>query len=280
LKVAPGSCGCGNLETDSDGDGVPDCVDGCPADPLKIAPGVCGCGVPDLDGDGDGVLDCVDNCPTVFNPLQTDTDGDGIGGACDNCPDHWNQAQLDCDNDGVGDVCEIANGTQSDLNMNGIPDQCESPTGTPYCFGDGSGVACPCTNAGGPGEGCANSSGVGARLENLGGVSCSLDDASLRVTQLPPNKAGILYMGTLPKNNGLGLANGDGIRCVAGQLKRFPIQHGGALGSFQLDMPVSASGGLITPGSTWYFQVWYRDAPIPCATQLNFSNGLAITFAP
>lgn len=33
--------------TDSDGDGTPDCADGCPNDPNKISPGACGCGVPD-----------------------------------------------------------------------------------------------------------------------------------------------------------------------------------------------------------------------------------------
>lgn len=36
-------------------------VDLCPDDPTKIAPGVCGCGAPDTDSDGDGVLDCQDS---------------------------------------------------------------------------------------------------------------------------------------------------------------------------------------------------------------------------
>lgn len=33
--------------------------DSCPADPLKTVPGVCGCGVTDTDSDADGVLDCL-----------------------------------------------------------------------------------------------------------------------------------------------------------------------------------------------------------------------------
>lgn len=44
---------------DSDGDGTPDCTDGCPADAARTAPGLCGCGVPvsqqgtgDVNGDG------------------------------------------------------------------------------------------------------------------------------------------------------------------------------------------------------------------------------------
>ena len=35
------------------------------------------------DSDGDGVGDAVDNCPAAANPDQVDTDGDGIGDVCD-----------------------------------------------------------------------------------------------------------------------------------------------------------------------------------------------------
>lgn len=49
-KTAPGVCGCGIPDTDTDGDGTPDCHDQCPNDPNKTTPGSCGCGVPDIPG--------------------------------------------------------------------------------------------------------------------------------------------------------------------------------------------------------------------------------------
>jgi hypothetical protein len=60
-------CGeCPRFE-DTDRDGVQNCLDQCPYDPLKTAPGVCLCGVPDTDSDGDGVPDCLDQCPNDPN---------------------------------------------------------------------------------------------------------------------------------------------------------------------------------------------------------------------
>jgi cysteine-rich repeat protein len=69
-------CGC-DPTLDGDGDGVADCVDGCPDDGDKTAPGACGCGVTDDDRDGDGAADCVDGCPD--DPARTEPGDDGCG---------------------------------------------------------------------------------------------------------------------------------------------------------------------------------------------------------
>jgi hypothetical protein len=63
LKNDPGACGCGALETDSDNDHVPDCIDECLYDPNKIGAGICGCFAVDDDSDHDGTPDCNDHCP-------------------------------------------------------------------------------------------------------------------------------------------------------------------------------------------------------------------------
>src|SRR5204862_180169 len=49
-------------------------------------------------------------------------------------------------------------------------------SGMPFCFGDGSGAACPCANNGSNGNGCANSvNAAGANLTASGAASVSAD---------------------------------------------------------------------------------------------------------
>ncbi len=106
---------------DSDRDGVPDCIDGCPNDPLKVQPGICGCGSSDVDSDGDGFPDCIDKCPNDPNntyPGQCGCVGSPLGvtpagSVCTDtaCP----QTGATCNGAGVcGNraVCSPATGSQ------------------------------------------------------------------------------------------------------------------------------------------------------------------------
>ena len=77
-KQEPGLCGCGNSDADADGDGAPDCMDACPGDPNKDKAGVCGCGVSEADTDGDGRPDCDDGCPNDPNKVRPQACGCGV----------------------------------------------------------------------------------------------------------------------------------------------------------------------------------------------------------
>jgi hypothetical protein len=80
-------------EADGDGDGTIDDCDGCPADGEKAAPGECGCGQPDLDTDDDGEADCADPDDdndgvadeSDRNALDPTVCGDADGDRCDDC---------------------------------------------------------------------------------------------------------------------------------------------------------------------------------------------------
>ncbi len=89
-KTEPGICGCDASDIDSDGDGTFDCNDPCPADGGKTDPGQCGCGVADTDGDSDGVADCNDQCPADGGKTEPGQCGCGV-------------ADSDSDSDGVAD---------------------------------------------------------------------------------------------------------------------------------------------------------------------------------
>lgn len=127
-KTAPGICGCGVPDTDTDGDGAADCIDDCPDDSGKILPGACGCGMPDIDTDNDGTADCNDGCPEDAGKTapgvcgcgvaDTDTDGDGTMDCNDGCPDDPGKIapgvcgcgipDTDVNNNGVIDCTEAA----------------------------------------------------------------------------------------------------------------------------------------------------------------------------
>jgi len=157
---------------------------------------------------------------------------------------------------------------------------------TLFCFGDGTGTACPCSNSStvGAKSGCANSVGVaGSRLRCSGTPSISSDTISLNGSSLITGP-GLYFQGTVALNGGLGNAFGDGLRCVGGTNVRLGIiTASGGVSSYprpSIDPAVSIVGGL-APGDTRHYQLWYRDSATFCsASTFNLTNAATLTWAP
>ncbi len=148
-----------------------------------------------------------------------------------------------------------------------------------FCAGDGSALACPCANTGGPGHGCASSVyDYGALLSAYGAASISGDTFVLCASAMPDSFA-LYYQGTAQVNGGQGAEFGDGLRCVGGSIIRLGTQTNSAGRSRYPepgDAPISVRGANST-GQTRTYQVWYRNAAAYCTPSTsNQTNGLQI----
>ena len=187
---------------------------------------------------------------------------------------------FDCNGNGVEDAVDIAFATSLDANSNGIPDECEPGT-TAYCFCPP--TLAPCGNPD-PTAGCRNSTGQGGLLSASGTTSVGADNLVLAATQLPAFQFGVLFMGP---TNVAPVPFVDGLRCVAPPIYRYALQTSGAGGVMTYGPGLVAytvgnfpPAGWITPGSTWHFQVWYRDPFGPCAQGSNVTNAIQALFGP
>jgi hypothetical protein len=163
-------------------------------------------------------------------------------------------------------------------------DGLEGGTASPFCFGDGTGTACPCGNSGGPGRGCANSvssSGSGLTLSS-GVVSSLADTAVLQANGVPGGASCLFFQGT---GAGVGAPFGDGLRCATGSVIRIAPKHANSLGIATYpeagDPSLTLQGGVPPQGGLRTYQLWYRNSAVFCTSAtFNLSNGLAVQWAP
>jgi len=152
-----------------------------------------------------------------------------------------------------------------------------------YCFGDGTGIACPCTS-GAPEKGCENSQGThGALLFALGTSRVSPNDTLvLSASTMTANTTVLFFQGTTQVQ----VVFGDGIRCSGGTVIRLgqravPVSGALAFGHNVGTDPDVSLAGFVTPGTTYTYQAWYRNAAGYCtANTYNLSNGLSMTWQP
>jgi hypothetical protein len=127
--------------------------------------------------------------------------------------------------------------------------------------------------------GAANSAGPGASIGSTGSTSLALNDFTLTATGCPAHKTALFVYGSTSVQVPLG----NGFRCVGGTFARLhPAGSTDALGNFaratDVTQPPMGSGpAQIHAGSTWYFQLYYRDS---VGAGFNLSNSLQATFCP
>jgi len=145
----------------------------------------------------------------------------------------------------------------------------EPITGNAYCFGDGSGAACPCGAVGNPGEGCMNTSGTGANLVGTGEADLGEETFILTVSGAPPATLGLFFQGTTQFANPLG----DGILCSNANVRYGHHATDGQGNAVQAGLGENASAGEVLN-----YQFWFRDPGNSCGGGFNFSNAWTVTW--
>jgi hypothetical protein len=122
----------------------------------------------------------------------------------------------------------------------------------------------------------------GARLSANGCDSIAENNLGLSAQGVPPGTLGVFFYGSTKAQ----VPFGNGTICIGGAVNRIlptvlADSNGSASLALDLSQPPFQGGGsgTVTPGSTWNFQLWYRD-PAGFPSTFNFSDALEITFAP
>ena len=237
--------------------------------------------VADLDNDGD--LDVLSTSETNNRVDWYENGGNGSFGAQNVITNGAVGAAfvdtLDMDGDGDQDVISVSPG---DNKIAWYENQLEN-SGSAYCFGDGSGTACPCGNNGFPGEGCGNSNTFGgASLTGSGNASLSADTFQLQISGVPGAKPGLVLRGINQVSGGAGNPVGEGLLCAAGQAARSSVKVTSGNGSTTYtEFKPGQSFGATSygTGTATNYQFWYRDTANTCnGGGFNFTNGWTVTW--
>jgi hypothetical protein len=160
----------------------------------------------------------------------------------------------------------------------------DAPIGGPivqFCFGDGSGTACPCGNVGAVGHGCPNSANpAGALLLTSGNSVLDADSLTLQGSGMPNVTTCLFYQGT----NAVSTVFGDGLRCAGGTTVRLgtkSVSGGNAHYPSAGDAAVSVRGLVPGGGVTRVYQAWYRNSASFCTSAAyNLTNGVSVVWLP
>lgn len=125
-----------------------------------------------------------------------------------------------------------------------------------------------------------NSSGYAAQMCCSGNLSVCTNNSCVAAIGCPPDNLGLFIYGSNPAQIPLG----NGYLCISpynpGLFRLAPsvLINSSGTAQLKLDLKNLPAAGMITPGSTWHFQCWFRD-PLGGGAGYNLSNGLRVTFS-
>ena len=238
----------------------------------------------DLDGDGD--LDWIVSCFGGSQWRMYENDGSGTFALHQVFPAPSNPGCATLvDIDGDRDIDAVLLDETGDLVILMENGRLAQQT---FCYGDGTGTACPCGNSGIPAHGCDHSQATGGGLLNaVGRASVSNDQLALAAGGLPATTIAFFFQGTATAQpGGFGVVAGDGLRCAGGTITRLgvrPATNGWILFGSGVpgDPSLSAIGSLPGAGGTRYYQAWYRNPAAFCTSDtFNMTNGVRVDWTP
>ena len=116
-----------------------------------------------------------------------------------------------------------------------------------------------------------------------------IDLAVVEVTRVRPDGSVVLSASVVPaQTSGLFLYGtstalvpfGNGFKCIGSPTRRLPITAANATSLVHpVNLTSGSAAGIITPGTTWYFQAWFRDNAAG-GSSTGLSDGLRLTFLP
>ncbi len=120
-----------------------------------------------------------------------------------------------------------------------------------------------------------NSAGTGALMSWAGSTSIGDDDFTLLTSEAPPDQFSLFIFGVNENSSPLG----DGTLCIGAPQQRLGVVliDSFGLATKTVDFGAPPALGQFLAGTTWNFQLWYRD-PGFGTFEFNLSDGLKVTF--
>jgi hypothetical protein len=159
-----------------------------------------------------------------------------------------------------------------------------------FCFGDGTGTACPCANTGDTDRGCKSpaAGSIGCLLSAVDAngnpnpsTSVVANDLGLKSEGMSISSYCVFFQGTSSVAGGPGSLSPsfDGLDCVGGTIVRLGLLS--TMSGTNTLAGVAGVAGLSQTAQTLYYQSAYRNAAPFCTyATLNTSNALQISWQP